>query len=199
MEGKLLFSDLPVWLHMCVIHIIQPCAPELNRSPWIYSGCHSRLLSSLCPLLFCGIYLPMDCTTHTPPGPSLPGPPPPCWPSVPEISSNVCSLHYSWPQFSHQSLSKTSPKLVLTLLLQLSVWCVSHPIICPMSMTDTWREKLRVSVSPVHWVSCSVCLSLSLSFLWDPKPFLVQSEMLFCLLKVWVEINSIVACSNADI
>lgn len=146
------FSDLPGCLSMCVIHNVQPCAPELNRSPWIYSGCHSELLSSLCPLRFCWIYLPMDWT-------ALPGRPPPRWTNVPEISSNVCSLHYSWPQFGHQSLSKTSPELVLTVLLQLSVWCVSHPIICPMSMTDTWREKLRVSVSPVHRVSSSVSFS----------------------------------------
>lgn len=108
---------------------------------------------SFCHLFVLWIYLPMDWS-------ALPGRPPPRWTNVPEISGNVCSLHYSWPQFGHQSLSKTSPELVLTVLLQLSVWCVSHPIICPMSMTDTWREKLGVSVSPVHRVRRSVCFSL---------------------------------------
>lgn len=33
------FSDLPVRLPVRVIHVIQPCAPELNRSLWIYSWC----------------------------------------------------------------------------------------------------------------------------------------------------------------
>lgn len=85
--------------------------------------------------------------------------PPPCRTSVLQISSNVCSLHYSWPQFGHQSLSKTSPELVLTVLLGLCVWCVSDPIIWPVSMTDTWREKLSMSVSPVHWLSRPVSVS----------------------------------------
>lgn len=85
--------------------------------------------------------------------------PPPCWTSVLQISSNVCSLHYSWPQFGHQSLSKTSPELVLTVLLGLCVWCVSDSIIWPVSMTDTWRENLSMSVSPVHWLSRPVLVS----------------------------------------
>jgi len=89
--------------------------------------------------------------------------PPPCWTSVLQISSNVCSLHYSWPQFGHQSLSKTSPELVLTVLLRLCVWCVSDSIIWPVSMTDTWREKLSMSVSPVHWLSRPVSISFFLS------------------------------------
>lgn len=41
------FSDLSVQLLARVFHVIHPCAPELNRSLWIYSWCQSGLLSSL--------------------------------------------------------------------------------------------------------------------------------------------------------
>lgn len=69
------------------------------------------------------------------------------WPCL-AISFSVCisassscaisCLHYSWPQFGHQSLSSTSPQLVLTRPLQLCGWCASAPIICLLRLSHTW-------------------------------------------------------------
>lgn len=62
------FSDLPIRLPVRVIHVIQPCAPELNRSLNLLLV--SEWASVICfrPLCPSWIYLPMDWATPLPAG-----------------------------------------------------------------------------------------------------------------------------------
>lgn len=147
---------LSMLLYICAIHITQLRTPVLCSSLW--SSCWAS--EKTC----CQTFVSMDRPPETF-----------CshWPCL-GISFSVCipascshaisCLHYSWPQFGHQSLSTTSPQLVLTRPLQMCGWCASAPIICLLRPSHTWCRNLThhshlSTLSPS--LTCFFSLSLS--------------------------------------
>lgn len=163
---------LSMSLYICVIHITHPRTLVLSRSLW--TSCW--VSEQTC----CQTFVSMDRPRETFFFP---------WPClgisfsvcIPASSSRAIScLHYSWPQFGHQSFSRTSPQLVLTRPLQLCGWCASAPIICLLRPSHTWwRNSTHHShlstLSPVLTRSRSLSVHLNLSeshnlgLLWGPQ------------------------------
>lgn len=121
---------LSKFLDICVIHVttlVLQCYVDLCEAP---AGCQSRpavrplfpWTDLLRPFFAFGPYLGISFSV-----------------CISSSSSHAIScLHYSWPQFGHQSLSRTSPQLVLTRPLQLCGWCASALIICLLKPSHTW-------------------------------------------------------------
>lgn len=109
----------PILGPLCWVHLCEPPAGHQSRPavrplyPWTDLMRPSSLLSPVSAISF-SVCIPAS------------------------SSCAISCLHYSWPQFGHQSLSRTSPQLVLTRPLQLCGWCASAPIICLLKPSHTW-------------------------------------------------------------
>lgn len=161
-----------MFIYIYVIHVTHPRTPALFRSLW--NSCWAS--EQTC----CQTFVSMDRPQETLffPWPCLSIPFSVCIPA--SSSCAISCLHYSWPQFGHQSLSRTSPRLALTRPLQLCGRCASAPIICLPRPSHTWwgnsthhshLSTLSPSLTQSHALSVRLNLSESsnLGSLWGPQ------------------------------
>lgn len=147
------------------LHPSQPSTPVALSLPSLYLGGQ-----------------PILSHTHTPLWPRRA-----CVGVLQDVSAD-CSVHYSWPQFGHQSLSKTTQGLDLTELQHVQGAHASHPIdpaplpdrhliekppqitlICPPDFTPV----------PPLYLTLSLYLFLSVLFFGSLFPFPVPSTCLY--------------------